>query len=116
MDDLTFIPKPWGQEVILENKGGYIMKKIMINSMSRLSLQYHEYKKETIYVLEGKLILTTGENKDNLKIRVLIPGESATINPKCIHRFSALSEPVALLECSTDYPTDIVRIEDDYGR
>ena len=43
-------------------------------------------------------------------------GESYHVYPMTVHRFEALSEDVTLLEVSTDYPEDVVRIKDDYRR
>lgn len=103
--------KPWGYEIIWAKSNKYAGKILYINANHRLSLQYHEVKDESIYVLEGNLNLQV--NHDNL---VLEPGESYRITPKTVHRFSAGDHPVKLVEVSTAELADVVRVEDDYGR
>ena len=49
------IPKPWGQEEVLEINDFYMLKRLTMYKGMRCSLQYHRQKRETIYVLEGKL-------------------------------------------------------------
>ena len=45
------VDKPWGHEVIWAKTDKYVGKILVIEPNQRLSLQYHEKKKETIYVL-----------------------------------------------------------------
>ena len=51
------IEKPWGYEIIWAKSDKYVAKFLHINPRSRLSLQFHRKKEETIYVLEGDLKL-----------------------------------------------------------
>ena len=83
----------------------------------RLSLQYHEKKDETIYVMRGVLVLYI-KNKytENVKKIDLGPGQCYHIPAKTIHRFSAEKGDVAICEVSSYYPDDVVRLEDDYNR
>lgn len=103
--------KPWGYETIWAKNTKYAGKILYINAGHRLSLQYHEVKDESIYVLEGKLKLHI--NYDTL---ILNPGDSYRIEPKMVHRFEALDEDVKLVEVSTSELNDVIRVEDDYGR
>jgi len=48
------ITKPWGKEELLELNDKYCYKRIYFNAGHQCSLQYHEYKKETIYVVSGE--------------------------------------------------------------
>ena len=109
------INKPWGNEEIWASCEVYLGKIITIDANHRLSRQYHCQKEETIRVLSGVLHLEIGE-KDNIQIILLAPGETYHIVPGTIHRFCAKSEEVKLLEVSTYYPDDVVRLEDDYNR
>ena len=77
----------------------------------RCSLQYHEKKIETIYVLSGDLYIET--DKDTI---VLNPGQTITLKPGDIHRMSAKDNDAVYLESSTPELEDVIRIEDDYGR
>ncbi len=103
--------KPWGYELIWARNTKYAGKVLYINPHNRLSLQYHEVKDESVFVLEGKLILHLED-----KILELEPGESYRIKPTMIHRFAAGDTPVKLIEVSTAELSDVVRLEDDYGR
>jgi quercetin dioxygenase-like cupin family protein len=78
----------------------------------RCSKQYHNKKKETIYVLSGTLTLWLGSGEKIL----LEHGNFWTIEPKIIHRMEAQNGIVTYLECSTSQLGDVVRLEDDYDR
>jgi len=108
--------KPWGYEVIWANPESktYIGKILSIKPHHRLSLQYHEKKEETIYVMSGVLILWEGD--DNTDYLHLPPGTVYHVKPNQIHRFGAGASSVMLMEVSTNYLNDVVRIEDDYKR
>tara|TARA_Y100000768_G_C23508922_1_gene464956 strand:+ start:41 stop:421 length:381 start_codon:yes stop_codon:yes gene_type:complete len=123
----NIITKPWGWEEIWGNiPGKYLGKTLHINMNNRLSLQFHEEKEETIYVIRGVLTLIIGEwqdvddrmpNKKLVKIKhKLGPGEFYHITPGTIHRFCAEKGDVVLAEVSTYFPNDVTRIEDDYKR
>ena len=106
------VEKPWGYEVIWAETEGYVGKLLHINAGHRLSLQYHEIKEETVYVLSGILYIYDGEGK----ITQLIPGQSFHVKPNQIHRFGANESNVEIMEVSTPHLDDVVRLEDDYKR
>jgi len=106
------VNKPWGYEIRWAVNDKYLGKILHINAGGRLSLQYHELKDETIYVLDGTAIVQLDE-----KTHILSQGESLRIQPGQIHRFCAPKETyVKLVEVSTPEIDDVVRVEDDYGR
>jgi quercetin dioxygenase-like cupin family protein len=105
------IVKPWGYEKIWAHTDKYVGKLIYIKKGSRLSLQYHKVKEETIYVLEGTLTLLVED-----KMMDLSPGGTYHIPPGTVHRFVAKIGEVKLMEVSTTELDDIVRLEDDHGR
>lgn len=115
---MNVVEKPWGREVWWAHaKGKYMGKLLEINNGHKLSLQYHNLKDETIYVLSGTLTLFYSERRDGeLKEIKLKEGESFRVRPYTVHRFGAEDGNVTLLEVSTDYPDDVVRLEDDYNR
>ena len=65
------INKPWGYEVIIEHNEKYVMKKLKMNKGHKCSIQYHEKKKETVYVLSGKLKVYIGDKMTNLEEIIL---------------------------------------------
>lgn len=110
-----YIEKPWGSEELLEINDAYVLKKLVMKKGHRCSLQYHEKKKETIYVLEGQLKILYGESKDSLISKLFLQNESITINPNIIHRMEAIEDSI-YLEASTPELEDVVRLSDDYAR
>lgn len=112
MEKKKRVTKPWGYEVIFSLTKDYAGKIIHIEKNSRLSLQYHKEKEETIYLFSGKLKLTIGEQREEI---ILKPGDSFHIPPKLHHRMDSL-ETCDIFEVSTPQLEDVVRLEDDYGR
>jgi quercetin dioxygenase-like cupin family protein len=105
------VTKPWGWELWFAQTTKYVGKIIFIRKKHRLSKQYHRKKQETIYTHEGRWVLEINGRK-----RVMKPGSFADIRPGVVHRFTAPFQDVKLLEVSTPQVTDVVRLEDDYGR
>jgi|TARA_Y100000310_G_scaffold18757_3_gene18409 mannose-6-phosphate isomerase-like protein (cupin superfamily) len=115
--NIKFVEKPWGFEEIWAHTQNYVGKILTINPGNKLSLQYHEKKEETIRVLGGTLFLHHKENdSDNLSVSQLTEGCVFHVSPRTVHRFEAREEKVILVEVSTSEITDVVRLEDDFGR
>ena len=106
--------KPWGYEILWAQTNDYVAKIMCIQPHQRMSLQYHNKKEETIYVMTGVLILWEGEEESGFKH--LGPGSIYHVKPGQVHRFGAGSEIVMLTEVSTNHLEDVVRIKDDYKR
>ncbi len=112
------VNKPWGYEDRWAITERYLGKVLHIEAGQRLSLQYHEKKDESVYVLDGVLIIEHRSLEDEkLKHMVLEKGDTYRIEPLTVHRFSApkLSH-ATVIEVSTGEIDDVVRLEDDYGR
>lgn len=107
--------KPWGYEELLEINDKYLLKLLSMNQGCRCSLQYHEHKRETIYVVSGELKILIGSSQDDLVEHVVQPGGVITIEPFVVHRMEALTDSV-YLEASTPENDDVVRLADDYRR
>jgi mannose-6-phosphate isomerase-like protein (cupin superfamily) len=108
------VPKPWGHELIFAENERYAGKILHIEPGHRLSLQYHERKDETLYVLSGEVYLSieVGGAMQELKLE---PGQTYRILPGMRHRMRA--EVVCeLVEVSSPELADVVRLEDAYGR
>jgi len=108
------IDKPWGNEQVWAKTDKYVGKILTINPNERLSLQYHEDKEETIYVLEGMLQIWTTDD-DNL-YSLCGTGSTYHVAPNQVHRFGAGDNKVVLIEVSTPELDDVVRLKDDYSR
>lgn len=109
------VDKPWGYELIWAHTDRYVGKVLVIEAGKRLSLQYHEHKDESIYVVSGKLRLHLEDDTGKLCIEELGPGEHRRIPTGRQHRFEAI-QTTELMEVSTPELDDIVRVEDDFGR
>ena len=112
---MEIIEKPWGKEEIIEINEKYMVKKLTMWKEHRCSLQFHNHKKETIYVLSGKLRIVSGPNQNNLKEKIYLAGDSITISPGTVHRREGIEDSV-YLEASTAEMSDVVRLVDDYDR
>ena len=106
--------KPWGREVIFAENELYAGKILHLEAGHSLSLQYHERKDETIFVLEGRMRLSV-EIEGVMRDLTLGPGESHRIGPGVRHRMRA-DVPCKVVEVSTPQLDDVVRLEDRYGR
>ena len=116
VDAVRRVDKPWGhEEVFAYVEGRFCGKAIHVSEGHSLSLQYHELKEETISVQSGRLRVEVGPHEDALEEFVLEPGESIHLVPFTRHRVTALVDTV-MLEASTTELTDVVRLEDRYGR
>ena len=109
------IKKPWGREEILEINEQYMLKRLTMKKNHRCSLQYHNKKCETIYVVSGELKIIEGDSTENLKSKIYKQGEAVTITPKIIHRMEGVTDCI-YLETSTPDTDDTVRLSDDYNR
>jgi len=109
------ILKPWGYELLIEKNKKYMFKLLFMKKGKRCSLQYHNQKMETIFVLSGKLNIITGKTPKNLKSKIFQKYSFITLKPKIIHRMEAITDAL-YLESSTPELLDVVRLEDDYKR
>jgi mannose-6-phosphate isomerase len=112
--DVRRVPKPWGYELIFAKTGRYVGKILHINRGESLSLQYHEMKEETLFVVRGELKLTIESDGDRREL-ALRTGQAFHIPPRMIHRMEAM-EDTDVAEVSTPELDDVVRLEDRYGR
>ena len=114
MDVPYRVDKPWGYELVWANTDRYAGKIIHIEPGHLLSLQYHEKKDETIYVLRGEIIFRVTEDETLIERR-MVEGESYHITPGTVHQMEAV-QASDLLEASTPELDDVVRLKDRYGR
>ena len=112
--DVKRVPKPWGYELIFGHTDRYVGKILHIDRGHSLSLQYHERKEETLFVVSGELELTIESDGDR-RIVPLRAGEAFHIPPRLIHRMLAI-EDTDVAEVSTPELDDVIRLEDRYGR
>lgn len=114
--EVRFVPKPWGHEIIWAATDDYVGKILHIRAGQALSVQYHERKDETIYLLRGEMIYrvagAAGEPLSEVSLR---EGESFRNEPGYVHQMEAVTD-CDVLEASTPHLDDVVRLRDRYGR
>ena len=109
------VEKPWGYELIFAQTDRYAGKILHVNAGEALSLQYHEEKDETLYLLQGEYELTV-EERGTMVTRTMTAGGAYRIPPGTKHRMTAGAQGCDILEVSTPELHDVVRLEDRYGR
>lgn len=109
------VEKPWGYEIWYAWTDIYVGKIIHVNAGQKLSLQYHNHKDETSYLLKGRMLLTKGATADALTITEIGEGHQWRNRPLEIHTIEAI-EDSDVLEVSTPHLHDVVRLKDAYGR
>jgi mannose-6-phosphate isomerase-like protein (cupin superfamily) len=113
---VTRVAKPWGHEIIWALSERYVGKILHIHAGHELSVQYHNRKDETIYLLSGEIVYRVQRDGDDIlddmKLKL---GESFRIVPGTIHQMIAVTD-CDVLEVSTPEIDDVVRLSDKYGR
>jgi len=131
------IKKPWGHELWIADgtTTPYASKRILFKAGNRTSLQVHEYKIETNYVLSGtgvlhrskepldiKLFLESGmtstqvaEYETTFEQIELSAGIVFNVQPGYVHRVTATTD-LEFMETSTTELDDVIRLQDDAGR
>jgi mannose-6-phosphate isomerase len=115
MDLPRRVEKPWGYELWYAHTDRYAGKILHVDAGHRLSLQFHQHKDESNYLLSGRLKLIKGVREDDLTEVEIGPGHTWRNRPGEIHTIEAV-EDADVLEVSTPELDDVVRLSDAYGR
>ena len=114
--DVSRVEKPWGYELVWALTDEYCGKVLFVKAGQSLSLQFHREKDESWYVQSGRARIELGEaGQAVLAEEVVGPGVAFHYPPGTVHRVTAL-EDTTILEVSTPFPADVVRLADAYGR
>jgi mannose-6-phosphate isomerase-like protein (cupin superfamily) len=111
----TRTEKPWGHELLWAATDRYVGKILHIRGGHLLSLQYHEFKHESIFILRGRIVFRYRDDAGALRDRVMSEGDAQQVPTGMVHQFEAL-EDSDVLEVSTPHLGDVVRLQDRYGR
>jgi mannose-6-phosphate isomerase len=109
------VEKPWGSELWVAVTEDYCLKVIVLKQGQRSSLQYHERKREHLYIDSGRAKVEYADGHGELHTEIVGPGTILEHRPGDLHRIEAL-EDVRLFEVQTPHLDDVVRVEDDYNR
>lgn len=115
MEINNIVERPWGKYITLEEGERFKIKKIIIDSGKRISLQIHHHRSEHWVVVSGTAKIT--RDGETLMIN---PNESVYIPATMKHRLENPGKiPLVIIEVQLgDYvgEDDIVRFDDDYNR
>ncbi len=107
--------RPWGMYTNLFSGKGFLVKELIINPNSSISLQKHFHRSEHWMVTSGKPKITINKKKFFKK-----ENDTVFIPKGAIHRIENIfKKPVKIMEVQTGpilRETDIVRYKDVYGR
>tara|TARA_B100001123_G_C15238493_1_gene998134 strand:+ start:100 stop:1308 length:1209 start_codon:yes stop_codon:yes gene_type:complete len=107
--------RPWGKYINLFSGNGFLLKELVINPKSSISLQKHIHRSERWTVVAGKPKITINRSKFYKKLN-----ETAFIPKGAVHRIeNPFNKPVKIVEVQTGLvlkESDIIRYKDIYGR
>jgi mannose-1-phosphate guanylyltransferase/mannose-6-phosphate isomerase len=107
--------RPWGKYINLFKGKNFLLKELVINSKSAISLQKHKHRSERWTIVSGKPKITINKKKFISK-----EGASILVPKGAIHRIENLyKKPVVIAEVQMGFilkETDIIRYQDVYGR
>ena len=135
--DIKKVTKHWGYELWIADgvRTPYASKRILFKAGNRTSLQVHEQKFETNYVLSGTGLLHRSKEpldiakflQDGMTAREVVDYEETfdiielnegvvfDVAPGYVHRVVALTD-LEFMETSTTELDDVIRLQDDQGR
>ena len=107
--------RPWGKYINLYSGKGFLVKELVVDAKSSISLQRHRHRSEHWTVTAGKPKITINKRKFFKNIN-----ETAFIPQGAIHRIeNPFKKAVKIIEIQTGAilkETDITRYKDVYGR
>lgn len=138
IEECKKVSKPWGHELWLQPGSEvypFVLKQLLLKADNRTSLQVHQFKSESIIILNGRgQLLTSNEYFDcskylageipidkikeivhNLKIINIEPNDVFHTPPGTIHRMIAITD-LLYIEASSQELDDVIRLQDDLER
>lgn len=110
------VEKPWGYELHWVPEGMPYMGKILhINAGARLSLQVHDTKQESYWLLNGECNLLMEDSTGEMETIKMQKGVGYTTHVGQKHRHQAVTD-CDIVEVSTPEAGTTLRLEDDYKR
>lgn len=108
-------PRQWGKEdlLVLINKK-LSLKKLFLKKNKKGGLQFHHKKNECGYVIKGRLKVIFDLGDGILRNKILKKGDVFFFPNGFIHQEIALTD-CEIIEASTPYFNDRVRVEKKYG-
>ena len=110
--NFQIINKGWGCEKIIDNQPEYCGKLMYFNKGKKMSFHSHDSKKETFYLLSGKVIfryidLTNADYKET----ILAPEDIVHIPRLLPHQIEALEDSIVIEFSTHDDVNDSFRYQ-----
>lgn len=110
------INKPWGYEIHWVPEGmPYMGKLLHIEGGKRLSLQVHDQKQESYWLINGECNLIMDNEKGELSTIQMVKGKGYTTRVGQRHRHQAVTD-CDIIEVSMPESGNTWRLEDDFAR
>lgn len=107
--------RDWGNEYLINLVSQkYSLKLLKLKKGKKGGLQYHHKKNESGYIISGKLLVRYDLGDGKLRKKILKKGDTFHFPPKCVHQEEAITN-CTIIEASTPYFNDRVRVEKKYG-
>jgi mannose-6-phosphate isomerase len=111
------VEKPWGYELHwVPADAPYMGKVLHVNEGARLSLQVHDEKQESWFIIGGNGAVIWSNNKGELVETVLQAGVGYSTKVGQKHRLKGLGGGCDIMEVSTPERGTTWRLDDDYAR
>ena len=108
--------KPWGYELHwVPEDAPYMGKLLHINEGARLSLQVHDEKQESWFIIKGRGAVIWNDADGNMIETELQPGVGYSTKVGQKHRLKGITD-CDIIEVSTPEAGTTWRLEDDYAR
>jgi mannose-6-phosphate isomerase len=110
------VEKPWGYELHWVPEGAPYMGKVLhLNAGTRISLQVHDAKQESWFLMSGRAAVIWENNDGELVETELQPGQGYSCQVGQQHRLKGITD-CDIIEASTPELGTTWRLEDDYAR
>lgn len=110
------IDKPWGYELHWVPEGKPYMGKVLhLNAGSRISLQTHDRKEESWFLINGVAKIIWDNEKGELIETIMEKGNGYSCKLNQRHRLAGITD-CDIMEVSTPEKGTTYRLEDDYSR
>ena len=109
------VDKPWGYEVWLEMNEFFALKLIHFKQGNRCSLQLHNRKIESVYVISGEAEVFLEDDDGVLQSKIYGPGSGLSVPLNKKHRVYAKTD-FTIIEAQSPHLNDIIRFQDDTNR
>lgn len=110
------VEKPWGYELHWVPDGKPYMGKLLhLNAGTRISLQLHDEKQESWFIVKGRAKIIWENSKGEMEETELQQGQGYSCAVGQKHRLAGITD-CDIIEASTPEIGTTFRLEDDYNR